>query len=169
MAVSAERLHLALLWQEAAEVELEGLLKTRDAVNRLVEQAGGSTEIEYPRMRALDSEIDQARRSLTQRMNKLDELRKQPDDDIAPALRPTSRLALLIQRQDEANTERRELSEARDEIQRQSDAAGQSDFDDEQDRRYRALTAEIADVDAEISERDAEIETLAAFGAVKVS
>lgn len=167
MAVSAERLHLALLWQEAADAELAGLVSTRATIVRLIEQAGGG-DAEYPRMRALDSEIDQARRALAQRVNKLDELRNQPDDP-TPSLRPTSRLALLIQRQEEANTERRELSEARAEIQHQANAAGQSDLDDEQDRRYRELTAEIADVDAEISERDAEIETLVALGAVKVS
>ena len=166
MTVSAERLHLALLWQDAAQVELEGLLKTRDAITKIVEQGGGES-VEYPRMRALDAEIEQARRSLAQRSHKLEELRKQPDDP-TPSLRPTSRLALLVQRQEEAASERRELCEARDEIQRQSDAAGQVDLDDEQDRRFRELTAEIADVDEEMRVRDEEIERLAAFGAVNV-
>jgi hypothetical protein len=165
MTVSAERLFVQLLYRSAAEVELEGLLKTREAIQEVIDVGSGGADLEYPRMLALDAEIEQAQRALTQRNAKIEKLTSEGDE---PALRPDSRLSLLLQRQDEASEEREQLVKARNDIVRRADAAGQSDLDDEQDRRYRALTAEIADVDEEIRVRDEEIETLAALGAVKV-
>ena len=164
--MTAERLYLQLLFQEAAEIELDGLTATRARIAELIEKNSGGADIEYPRMLALNAEIEQAQRAHAQRRQKIEKLRTTPDEPLSR--RAPSRLELLVQRQDEARTERAELLEAREDIQRAADRAGQADLDDEQDRRFRELTAEIADVDEEIRVRDEEIETLAALNAVPV-
>lgn len=156
--MSAERLDLLLRHQEVAYIELDHLIATRDAVR----DALGDDAGDYPRLGALDSEIVRADRAIAQRTAKIEELqraeaRKEPTSD---------RLTRLLRLQDAACEERAALAAARDVIQREADDAGQADLSDAQDRAYRSLTKEIAEVDDEIDGRSEEIEVLAALGAV---
>lgn len=156
--MSTERIELLLRHQEAAYVEVDHLIATRDAVREaLGDEADG-----YVRLACIDAEIVKADRSIVQRKAKIEEMqRAEARRDPAP-----DRLTRLLGAQESAREERAALVLAREVIQREADAAGQSDLSDAQDRAYRELTKEIADVDDEISARSEEIEVLAALSAV---
>lgn len=162
--MSAERLFLQLLWQEAAEVELDGLCRTRDQIRELVAQNNGGSEIDYPRLPALDAEIKAVERSIAERSRKIERM-QEPEAPRAAS----GRLALLLQRQEEARVDRQDLLYARDCIQREADDLGLVDFNDDQDHRFRELTNAVRVLDEEIQSRDEEIDSLAAFSAVKVN
>lgn len=159
--MSAERLALISVFQEAAQIELDAMRGARDAIRDLVEARAAGAE--YPRLSALNAEIRAVESSVLERDRKVDTLQR--DERSIPT---TGRLALLLKKQDSARGERADLEAARDAILRVSDDAGQADLDDEQDRAYRALTAEIASIDEEVETRDKEIETLAALAALDV-
>lgn len=154
--MSSERIEILHAWQDASYLERDHLVAARDGIRQMLHDVGAIEQ--YPRLRIIDAMIVEVDRSIAQRDQRIASLSKRAVDVVEP-----SRLTTLLRRQDEAQGERAELVSARDAIQREADAAGQVDLDDEQDRRFRALTREIADVDGEIADRDQEIETLAAL------
>jgi hypothetical protein len=141
--VSAERLEVLRAWQEAARIERRALLTAREEIDALMDEANAG---DYPQMHSLNARIEEL------------------EERVAP---PTW-LATLAQRQEDARVLRAELVEARDEVLCQAEDMGLADLNDEQDKRYRALTREIADVDDEIAARAKEIDRVAAKSGVRV-
>lgn len=71
------------------------------------------------------------------------------------------RLDVLLHRQDNAARERADIVAQREAILREADEAGLSDLTEEQDQAFRAFTRDIALLDREIEDRNAEIVYLA--------
>lgn len=138
-------------WQELALIE-------RSAVVALRNELADADE-DYPRLRALNSVIREIDASITQR-----------EANITSAAQDNksgyTRLQSVLRKQEIAREERAAFVAARDAVQFEADSLGLADLTDEQDQRYRALTREIATVDAEIDARAQEIEVLAALAAV---
>lgn len=156
--MSSERLEYLVAWQEAAYVERDHLHAARDAIREML----GDEVSEYPRARSLDTQISELERQITRRDARITAL--QESESVRGEKAP--RLTMLLRRQEEAQEDRAALIAARDAIVRDADDAGQVDLDDEQDRRFRQLTREVADIDEEVRNRAEEIEVLAALAAV---
>lgn len=156
--MSSERLDYLVAWQEAAYVERDHLHAARDAISEMLGDEVG----EYPRARSLDSQISEIERQIARREQRIVAL--QESESVRGEKAP--RLTMLLRRQEEAQEDRAALIAARDAIVRDADDAGQVDLDDEQDRRFRQLTREVADIDEEVRNRAEEIEVLAALAAV---
>lgn len=153
------RIEVLAAWQDAALIERKALA---DAYEHIVELCDQRDAGEYPRLKALSEALADVDKSISERELRLEEL------DRANAVKFPTRLASLLHEQEAAHRERAALVAERRVIEIEADDKGQTDFDDEQDRRYRALTRAIAEVDREIADRDTEIETAAALSGTGV-
>lgn len=149
--MSAERAELLSVFQGAARIERDALIGARTQIVSLLDEC--NEPYEYPRMSALDAEIAEIERTITQREIRIDALLAKEQRKSAEP----ERLGLLLAWQADAQEDRAALVDARDAL---------PDDGDGEDERFGALTREIASVDSEIAARAEEIETLAALARV---
>jgi transposase len=159
--MSTERIDILQTWNEATRIERDALVSARQKIVELLDEREAG---DYPTMSRLDESIKALDYAHAQRAARIESLELRAARENVES----SRLTMLLRRQEGAQEDRKALVEARDRIVRDARADGQDDLDDEQDRRFRALTHEIAEVDDEIVARDKEIETEAALAAVTV-
>lgn len=162
------------LFIERAELEAERarFISERATVLRRIEHMrsqvdegrdGVSSLIESPRFDQLSRIITEINAEVAGINRDIEAERSKSEP--AASERHDVRLEVLLRRQDDARLQREEMVGARADIQRLADEAGQSDLDEAQDTRFRALTREIALLDEETQERDQEIDVLAALDA----
>lgn len=152
---------------EVARITLlrDGAVAQRNAVARrcaeLSESLGdGVAElVEKERLDQLSADITMFNDEIARRTQP----RAEPE---APGVLSHTRLSILVRRQDESRQEREALVAARESIQRLADEDGRADLDVDEDRRFRDLTREIAELDGEVVARDEEIDKLAALAAL---
>jgi predicted transcriptional regulator len=152
----SERIEILEAWQDAALIERSALDEALTKIDAFLAELGAG---EYPRRAALVDAIAASDRSVALREARIVSLSRQTKTLPGDA----SELQVLLRKQDQAREERDDLISARQSI---LDLAGDADLTDEQDARFSALTREIAEVDEEIIDRGADIETLAALSGV---